>query len=284
MNPSSGQFERNVTYIEKGYRKNYTISMQNYSLNTETGAETISELKSDFFREIYNVPKENVGYTKYTLTDTFYKANANAEFKKWTFAAGAEFYNCLYSLPDKEIKAAYYKEAELEPPFPSLTESFSKYPKLPSVYLLVMQAVDIITFDAFMCMMNSSYLIGSFSTEFMEIHELTKRNIEIGAGVYSDNSYFENEELFVRFIGKGIYHGEECWIVEYDSAPAEIYVQHKIMNRNKKSKSLYSGKFYLSVKTGEILYGDMDENVISIGKSRKYAKRKIVMAMGEENI
>lgn len=268
---------RNVTYLAEGYKENFVITMNNYSLNVESGEETISALKSHYYREIYEIPVPGVGYTRYFLTDTEYKANASADFKKWTFAKDADFYNCLFCLQDKQVKSEYYAEAEENPPIPSLTDSFSKYPKLPSVYLLVMQAIDIITFDAFMCMVNSELYGTDFSTKYQSVDEMAKRSIEIGAGVYSKESYYLNDRLYVRLIGETKYNKERCWVFNYSSEPSDIYMEHMSLNTSKKSKSLYSGCFYLSKKNGDIRYGELDEDIVSIGTKKKYSKRKVIL-------
>lgn len=272
--------KRNVTFIAEGYRNNFEITMNNYSLDMESYEESIFILKSLYYREIYETPATGVGYTKYCLTETEYKANVNTDFKKWTFARDATFYNCLYCLQDKQVKNEYYHEAEMASPIPSLTESFSKYPKLPSVYLLVMQAIDIITFDAFMCMANSELYCTDFSTKYQSVEEMVKRSIEIGAGVYSPKSHYLNDKLYIRLIGQTVYDQEKCWIFNYSSAPSDIYVEHLYLNTARKSKSIYSGCFYLSKDTGDILYGELDENIVSIGKKKKFSKRNIILKRG----
>lgn len=268
---------RDIIYIKKGYRADFEIVMNNYSLDLETGAESVSALKSKYSREIFEVPAPGVGYTRYSLVDTQYKANAASEFRKWSFAKEAEFYNCLYCLQNRELKNEYYQEAEHSSPIPSLTDSFSKYPKLPSVYLLVMQAIDIITFDAFMCMANSDLYQVVFSTDYRNVDEMAKRSIGIGAGIYSQKSYYLNDKLYVRLVGETMYDGEECWIFNYSSEPSDIYMEHLRVDAARKSKSLYSGSFYLSKKNGDICYGELDEDIISVYKKKKYAKRNIIL-------
>ena len=76
-----------------------------------------------------------------------------------------------------------------------------------------------------------------------------------------------------------MYEQEECWLIDFDSAPSDIYMEHKKVKQAKKSKSLYSGCIYLSVNTGEIMYGELDEDVVTIGKNHKYTKRKVVLKM-----
>lgn len=269
--------KREISFINKGYHTRFQITMNNYSISLETGKETRSILKSVFDRDIYKIPVDNVGYTRYSLKSTEYLAAGESSFKAWTFAKDAEFYSCLYCLQNKKIKEAYYKEAEIESPIPSLTESFNKYPKLPSVYLLVMQAIDVITFDAFLCMANSDVVTDKITTKYKKIDEMTKRNVPIGTGIYSQSSYYLNDELYIRLIGKTNYQEEECWLFEYNSQPSDIYIENQQANTALKSKSLYSGKMYISIKNGDILYGELDEDVVAMGKSKKFSKRFVVL-------
>lgn len=268
---------RVITFIKQGYHTAFQITMKNYSVNMETGLQTSSVLRSVFHREIYEIPTENVGYTRYTLRSTEYQNAGNEPFKTWTFAKDAVFYSCLFCLQDRAVKEAYYKQAEENPPIPSLTESFQKYPKLPSVYLLVMQAIDIITLDAFLCMANSELLDDSLTTAYTKINEMAKRNIPIGTGIYSNSSYYFNDELYLRMLGVTTYQNEPCWVLEYRSEPSDIYVENQQVNIARKSKSLYTGKILISQNNGDILYGELDEDVVAMGNSKKYSKRFIVM-------
>lgn len=269
--------ERAVSFINKGYITEYQITMNNYSIALEKGTQTKSILKSVFLREIYEVPTDNVGYTKYTMLDTEYMGIGEESFKKWTFAKNMDFYSCLYCLRDKAMKEAYYREAEEKLPIPSLTQSFERFPKLPSVYLLVMQAIDVITFDAFLCMANSELSTEICTVKYIKIEEMAQRNIPIGTGIYSNSSYYLNDELYIRMIGDTEYGGDECWIFEYSSNPADIYVENKKFNTALKSKSLYSGKMFVSKIDGDILYGELDEDVVAMGKSKKFTKRVVIL-------
>lgn len=273
--------KRKVSFINKDYRSDFVITMNNYTISFEDGKQTSSILRSDFTRQIYEVPAKNVGYTKYTLNNTEFMSVNDNVFKQWTFAKNTEFYSCLYCLRNKKVKEAYYAEAEKESPIPTLTESFDKFPKLPSVYLLVMQAIDIITFDAFLCMSNSELETNRVSLDYIKVDEMAKKNIPIGTGIYSDKSYYLNDELYIRLIGESIYQSEKCWIVEYSSEPSDIYVKSEKTNTALNSKSLYTGKVFVSKVTGDILYGELDEDVVSMGKNKKYSKRFVVIERKE---
>lgn len=269
--------KRKVSFINKNYHTDFQITMSNYSIILENGQQTSSILKSDFSREIFEIPTKNVGYTRYTLKETEYMGINHNAFKPWTFAKNTEFYSCLYCLQDKKVKEAYYVEAEKESPIPSLTESFTKFPKLPSVYLLIMQAIDVITLDAFLCIANSEFSSNQFNTKYAKVDEMAKKNIPIGTGIYSKSSYYLNDELYIRLMGENTYQDEPCWIFEYSSGPSDIYVESRKLDLALKSMSLYSGKLFISKGTGDILYGELDENVVSMGTSKKYSKRFVVL-------
>lgn len=267
--------KRDINFIRKGYSQKFSITMTNYNLDMGTGKEYTSELKSDYSRCIYEIPKENLGFAKYKVYNTYYRANEKSEDKRWSFAANAEFYHCLYTLSDKAIKEEYYKESETVKPYPTLEESFSKYPKLPSVYLLVMQVMDIISIDSFLSLINSNCINSEISTEYVKISELSNKNISIGAGIYSENSYYYNSDFYIRFVGKGKHNNRECWLVDYYAEPSEVYMEQIYNKNSKKNKSLYSGCIYISTDEGEVIYAEMKEDVIPIGNSRKFVKRKI---------
>lgn len=274
-------FSRNINFIKEGYRNAFSITMENYTINPRTGVEEVSGMKSIYHREIYSVPWTNIGYTRYILDETLYKPTNNDNFMKWNFAKGAEFYGCLYQLTDTEEKERLYKEAELAPPFPNLEESFEKFPKLPSVYLVIMQAIDIITFDAFLCMVNSNMPTARFSTDYTIIKDMLNRNIDMGSGRYSEESYYFNSSLYTRFVGKSMYKGIDCWVVRYNSDPSEVFMKDNKIKNQKKSKSLYSGLIYICCETGEILHGELDEDIITISKTNKYTKRRAILKGGE---
>lgn len=269
--------DRCVSYINLGYRTTFDIVMQNTHVNLEDGSQSKSKLHSIVNREIYDIPVDNVGYTKYTFVETDYLSGGNPLGKVWTFAKNAEFYSCQFCLQDEDVKKEYYKEAEQKSPIPSLNESFDRFPKLPSVYLLVMQAIDVITFDAFLCMANSEMTKVQFDTSLKVVDEMTKKIVPIGSGVYSDASYYLNDQLYMRLLGESSYLTEPCWIVSYSSEPSDIYMQDDSTKTALKSKSLYSGLIYISKNNGDLLYGELDEDVISRGKKKKFTKRNVII-------
>ena len=54
-------------------------------------------------------------------------------------------------------------------------------------------------------------------------------------------------------------------------------MEHLRVDIARKSKSLYSGSFYLSKKNGDIYYGELDEDIISVDKKKKYTKRNVIL-------
>ena len=250
--------------------------MQNYILNTDTGIHYETMLSSEYSRQIIETPTFNVGYVKYILNNTQYCDN-NTNYKKtWKFAENATFFSCLYCIPDENLKNSYFLESEKQLPIPSLDESFSNFPKLPSVYLLAMQAIDIISFDAFLSMANTNLDYTSFSIDFKTINELSYKNIPIGVGIYSNSSFYLNNKLNMRVLGESLYKNRTpCWIIDFLSEPSDVYVENEKLKSSQNSKSIYSGLIYISKKNGDILFGEINENIIPIKNNKKYTKRKI---------
>ncbi len=269
--------ERNVSFIEQDHQQEFQISMSNYSIHKETGAVIKSILTSAYSRIIYDVPVENLGFAKYTFSETHYKAREHDEFRKWTFAQNAEFYHSLYYLKDTDYRNKLVEEGAAKPPYPDLEQTFGKYPKLPSVYLLIMQALDIIALDSFLSIVNSHYHSADLTADYVRVSDLSKQSIGIGEGIYAETSYYYNEDFYVRLIGSGCFSQKEYWIFDYYSDPSDIYMKEAKKENAKKSKSLYSGRLFVDKENGELLYGEMDENVIPLGKSGNYTKRKIVL-------
>lgn len=268
---------RNINFIRKHYKNNYTVSMTNYSINLKTGKTSVSILESDYVREIYDIPVDNVGFAKYTLKETRYKGKNKDNFGTWSFAADAEFYHALYAISDVEYRKSLYEEGESSNPFPTIEESFSKMPMLPSVYLLIMQAIDIISIDAYLSFINSTLTTTEVSKDYTKIDELSKRNIGIGAAKYSSNSYFYNDDYFVRLIGEGVYLNKSCWIFDYYSEPSDVYMVEEITKKSKTNKSLYSGRIYIDKENGDLICGEMNENVVPVDGTNNFVKRKILL-------
>ncbi|WP_143066315.1 hypothetical protein [[Clostridium] polysaccharolyticum] len=253
--------------------KNYHVDMKNGSVRTDI-------LQSKFTREIYEMIDPMVGLAKYTLESTEYMASGSEKFQTWTFAKGAEFYNTLYSIDLDEYYRIIKEHGNSEKKFyPTLEECFSKYPKLPSVYLLIMQVLDIISFDSYLCLINTRRRDSNITKEYTRLEELSKKNTGIGAGQYSDTSYYYNDDFYVRLIGNGLYEGKECWIYDYYAEPSSVFMKDAKSGRTKNSKSIYSGRLYVKKEDGECIGGEMNENVVPIGTKSNFVNRRVVLEM-----
>lgn len=274
--------KRKADYIRQGYRQMFKISMKNCHIDMMSGEISENELVSDYTRTIYQVPEVNLGFAKYQMNSTYYKQGSNGEAQKWSFASGTEFYHSLYCIEDEEYRHMLYNKAEKESPYPTLEESFQKYPKLPSVYLLVMQALDIISLDSYLSVINSEFREVFYSMEYKREKDLSNQKVKIGAGIYTDSSNYYNKDFRVRLSGNGSIEGENCYLYEYEAAPSDVFME-KAGGPKQKHKSLYSGCLCIGDKTGELIYGEMAENVVPVGNPRRYTRRKITLKnKGEE--
>lgn len=276
---SDEKLVRNVCFIKEGYQRTFQVSMMNREIANMEKLVKSSWLCSLVRREIYEVPVDQVGYTRYCMLHTEYQPPSTDRIIPWRFAQNTEFYGCLYCLNDENMRRRYYERAKERPPFPGFSECFGKFPRLPSVYLLIMQAIDIITLDAFMCMVNSSFRSVNPSFVYQEIPELMQRKVDIGAGIYDSSSYYFNTSLFVRQLGSAYFDGRNCWVLDFDSDPADVYMKHIKTKKVKNSKSLYNGQIYISAETGDIIRAELSESIIS---RNKFVNRKVVMEEAKE--
>lgn len=277
-----GSESRNINFVTLNSKRKFHISMKNYHVDMKTGSVKTDTLQSEFIREIYEMVDPLVGLAKYTLESTEYMAAGKEKFQNWTFAKGAEFYNMLYNID----LAKYYKVMDecgvsKKKFYPTLKECFDKYPKLPSVYLLIMQVLDIIMFDSYLCLINTHLRDSNITKEYTRLEELSRKHTGIGAGQYSENSYYYNEDFYVRLIGNGLYQEKECWIYDYYAEPSRVFMKDVKSGKTKNSKSIYSGRVYISKEDGECICGEMNENVVPIGTNSNFVSRRVVLEMEE---
>lgn len=269
---------RRIDHIRLNKEKSFDITMENYHVDMKTGRVATSVLKSIYTRKIYELLHEEVGLARYTMKETEYKGMGQNEFKKWTFAAGAVFYNTLYELRGISYEEALKQyESSNKKLYPDFDECFSRYPKLPSVYLLIMQALDIISLDSYLSLINTRLYTDEIHTEYKKIEELSGKRTGIGASLYADTSYYYNDDFYVRLIGYGCFAGKRCYVFDYDSKPSEVYMKELTSEHAKKNKSIYHGRVYIDKKDGELLGGEMNENVIPIGGAVNYVNRKVIL-------
>lgn len=263
--------------FNKDDKTNFSITMENYFINLKNYSEKKTILKSEYERSVYEKPAETVGFCKYRFKDVKYWDSVRKNEITWNFAKEVEFFHTLYCITDEEIRHAYFDEGKSEKAYPNLSESFKKLPKLPSVHLLMMQALDILALESFLSTIHSSNQLSKVCEEYTKIKELSCQKVDLGMNSTSDPSYYYNDDFFLRLIGKGVYNNIPCKIYEYYSEPSQVEVVNDKLNKTKSSKSLYFGKVFIDEDIGDMVCGEMIENVIPLSGSLSFTQRKILL-------
>ncbi len=261
-------------------RFNYKMTMDNSYYNLDDNTVRIQQLHSEYSRTIKENPDENVWFTNIKWNNVKFRNSQDKEWMQWKFPLKTSFDAALYRLPEKEQKNklfggnAFNREAEQND---KLTKAFDIFPKLPSVYLMIMQAFDIITFESYISIIHSNNEIMKSEGKFIKIDEISRQQSGLGIGKYDNNSTFTNGDFYLRHLGYGVYNEILCAVFEYYCDNSDVNVSEEKGREGKQGKSFYQGHLRLNVADGNIVYGDMIENYFNNSEvnKREFIKRNI---------
>lgn len=260
----------NYLFLNNTNSKEFIISMTNKFINTNTGETYTTSLKTKYTRTIYHRPLKDLAFIKYVIVETSYREKNNEEFKTWTFAQGFEFYNAIYALKDKYKKDMLLNESKNEKPFETIVESFNRLPKLPSVFLLMMQVFDILAFDSFLSFIHSEEDLKKNINKFTKVEELSNQNINMSIGDNFKQSNFVHSDFYISFLGEG----DAYEIFDYYAEDSDVIFE-SLNSKVRKNKSLYSGKILLSREDGDIYQSYMHELIVPIDGTNKVISRDV---------
>lgn len=254
-------------------QKRYQISMKNIYLNKEGNTYRIQNLTSEYIRRIRDVVPNILAFTNYEWKLMRYTEQLPKKKLKsidWTFVKGKSFDSHIllndiadYKENDETVIAATYEGS-----FQSIEQSYADLPPLPTVYLVIMQTFDIITFENFV-----SYLyIRSRNYGGFHINKWIKikpselehgTGAQIGMGKYATSSSFKNSIFNVRFLGYTICKSKVCWVFDYYCDASKVYMEDKAGKNGRKGISYYHGQIYLDKESGDLVNATMEENYIA---------------------
>lgn len=194
-------------------RFNYKMTMDNSYYNLEDNTVRIQQLHSEYSRIIKENPDKNVWFTNIKWNNVKFRNSQDKECMQWKFPLKVSFDSALYRLPEQDQKNklfggnAFNREAEQND---KLTKAFDIFPKLPSVYLMIMQAFDIITFESYISIIHSNDEIMKSKGEFIKINEISRQQSGLGIGKYDNKSVFTNGDFYLRHLGYGVYNEILC--------------------------------------------------------------------------
>lgn len=248
----------------------YKIEMCNKFLDKRGKVLKTQSLVTHFSKKIVSVPYEIIGLTDITIDKVEYTAKPGDKPMRWTFAEGLVLPHYLFYCHylDDFSTVAYESENEdglIAIQKKNFQDAFKKFPKLYSVYLLIMQVYDIAAFDIFASHFFSKPTLFEEPGKASEITSLSASECSIGMGLYSDSSYFRNGFYQAIFHGFTYYNQRLCGIVEYfcDESKVKVIDNAKGMDNIKDGSSYYSGYVYFDVESGMPVSGTMLESVIA---------------------
>lgn len=261
--------------------------MDNRYIDLKNNRERLQQLHSRYIRNIVSSPENNVFFTEISWEEVKFRNSSNNTWMNWNFPKSVILNHALYSIKEEEIKKKLFGDTPFtreKEQYESLYNSFNKLPKTPSVYLLIMQAFDIITFESFISIIHSNNKIFSSIGKFVEIDEISNQESFIGLGLYKDESSFKNGKFYFKYMGYGVCLEKLCFIFQYYCDDSKVKICHE--KASKEGKSFYSGHIMIDVENGLCLYGDMEENYVNFDNSIKqeYVRRKITIQLEDENI
>jgi hypothetical protein len=251
-----------------GDTQTYRIEMENDHFDVEGEPIKSQKLSSNFVRTITRVPFSFMASTQIDLTSVQFTSHPGKPPMRWTFAEGLSLPYYLFCGQSEENLQIFFDESqdgEIAEQENEFAEVFTRFPKLPSVYLLIMQVMDIITFEQFASHFSSSSQLFTSPGQELRLPSLSSRQAQMGFGLYGDSSFFRNGDFFTRFLGYGWHEGRACLTFEYRcDGRLDMSDDTAQISRSRRGRSYYSGLLYLDIATCLPVLGTMVEYVIAV--------------------
>lgn len=269
--------------FNSGTKKKYHISMNNLYINSSGNVYKKQLLESDYTRTIIENMEDAIFFTNYQWNNMFYTNMLPKQPKQkmeWEFAKGRSFNS--HVILNRRRLSELTKEDENEVSeedfsrcFTSLEKCYEGLPKLPSVYLVVMQTFDILAFDNYLSYIHAqANENGGWKVdEWVHISppELEHCNeVKIGMGIYSDSSFYKNGLFYLRFLGYSFVNQRIVALFDYycDFSKAMMSQrQNEKIRRN--GTSYYHGQIWIDQLTGDCIRATMVENYYALQEGEK---------------
>ncbi|MBS5824385.1 MAG: hypothetical protein KID00_11110 [Clostridium argentinense] len=251
----------NSINIDSNHHQKYIINMKNSYLNKSGKIIKWQKLSTEYERviseEIYNF----CALTNINIKKSLFESN-KVKKMNWHFGEGHTIPYFLYSAntPSKK-KAISNKEVwmKIKDQVEKFTKSFCGFPKLPSLYLYIMQLYDMIAFENFASYFTSVNLSNDNIGKYIEVKTLTSAVANMELGLYSSNSLFRNGEFKVEFLGYTVYKDKSCAILNYICDKSSVKIEDTNNGQLREGNSYYSGTVLLDTNSFVPLKGSMIE-------------------------
>lgn len=282
-----------INYLKKGYKgvaihtdesvKKISIQMKNFYLTPDGSVYKKQILDSHYVRNIKEKVKDIFDITHYTCEDVVFKnmlPKKPMETWNWSFAKGLNF-DSFIAFSDEWTKEFYkenrdqVKKEFYESNFISAEQVFRALPKLPSVYLVVMQVFDILAFERYQTYINT-HAARNGHWEMDQWVKIVPSEFEymnkskIGMGLYSNKSFFKDSHYYMKLTGYSMIGEKLCAVFNYYCDFSKVMMSEKDNGSIRRSgTSYYHGQLWVDAKTNDLLRATMEENYIAVQEGKK---------------
>ncbi|QNU66081.1 hypothetical protein EHE19_014490 [Ruminiclostridium herbifermentans] len=272
--------------LDTDVKDKYIIRMQNMYLDAHGEILKWQKLSTEYKRVIEEQISSFCVLTRLNVEKATFESSERSPMN-WSFAAGHSIPYFLLSA-DTEEKAEFISQAEVFEKVANqvdkFNKSFDRFPKLPSVYLYIMQLYDMIAFENFATYFSCIDLSTEKIGEYVEVEMLSSSKAQIGLGLYSDDSLFKNGKFKAVYLGVSLYKNRECAVFNYICDKSKVKMEDAQINGVREGNSYYSGTLLLDLKTFVPVHGSMIENYIARQKKDNVnVRREIHMHLVEDN-
>lgn len=265
--------DMNINMYDK--EKERTIEMENTYLNSKGEAIKKEKLAVEYIETIIQEVNEYILLKEYCIKDAaFYNGSKNDEVTKLNFAINLKvpyfiynFKNYIDNMKMQEKKRSFNENVSiLQAKHMEFFNILDKLPKFPTYALLMMLLNDIISFDLISSqIVSSAYLNYEVNKEYQLIN-LDKLENNMGYLNSHGNTIFKNGEFIITFLGITFYENKTCLIIRYQCLDSKLNSHENFGNTDmdRVGTSHYDGYLFLDSKNGQVVMGNMRENIISI--------------------
>jgi hypothetical protein len=255
--------------LMQGHEQKYRIEMKNKYLDPEGKCIKTQELISTFSRCITEVSNKYIAASDYCFHNVEFSSKQISKPMRWTFAEGLNIYHYLFCCRTYDMYLVLSEQENKEMimrQYNKCREVLGRLPKLPSAYLLIMQAYDIIGLESIASQLCSTQELFENPGVEKVLSNLSFLQEQIGLGLYEDSSFFKNGEFRAVFLGMGMYRGRLCSICEYmcDESKVKMTDTGSGVKRTRQGSSYYSGTIYIDIETGLPVLGTMLESYVAM--------------------
>lgn len=268
--------------LSEGTIDKYQIKMQNSYLDEQGEIVKWQRLSTNYERVVSEQITPFCVLTNLEVKKAEFESSERKRMN-WSFAAGHKIpYFLLSANSQEEVKRIEQPDVheKIAIQVKDFHQSFERFPKLPSVYLYIMQLYDMIAFENFATYFSFIKLEQSMIGEFVEIETLSEAKANLGLGLYSEESTFYNGKFEAAYLGVTVYKNQECVIYSYRCDKSQVKMEDTQINEVREGNSYYSGILFLCLDTFIPVYGTMIENYVAKQKKQNVnVRRQISMEL-----